>query len=389
MHKNINFNQVIQRRNTGSIKWDVYAEDVIPLWIADMDFASPPEIMEALHRRVDHGIFGYGNPSPALPDLLIDWMKAEYEWRVERDWIVWLPGLVTGLNLFCRAFSGQSEEVIVQTPVYPPLHLAPAANHLRPAYSPLVQDDAGKYLMDFADLRSKMERGARTMILCNPHNPVGRVFTRDELQQLAALCLEYDALLCSDEIHCDLLLNGNRHTPVASLSPEVADCTITLMAPSKTFNIAGLGCSVAIVPNQQLRQELQRASWGIVPHVNILGFTAAEAAYQYGKPWLEEALRTLEDNHSVLLAFVKEKLPGIRIHPVEGTYLAWLDCRSLGLENPQQFFLEKCRVALNDGADFGEPGKGFVRLNFACPQTILIQALSKMETGLRENGYIP
>lgn len=226
------------------------------------------------------------------------------------------------------------------------------------------------------------------MILCNPHNPVGRVFSRDELHQLAELCEKYNVILCSDEIHCDLVLKGFNHTPIASLSETIGDKTITLMAPSKTYNIAGLGCSFAIVPNEDLRKSFKQASWGIVPHVNILGLSAAEAAYKFGKPWLDEVLRTLENNYAYLSKFVREKLSPISMQSVEGTYLAWLDCRKLNLDNPSQFFLEKCKVALNDGADFGEPGKGFVRLNFACPKTILDQALNQMEKGLRETGYI-
>jgi cystathionine beta-lyase len=381
------FDQIVPRRNTDSIKWNLYPEDVIPLWIADMDFQSPPEIIQALHERIDHGIFGYGSPSAALSDTIINHMQKEFNWAIQAEWIVWLPGLVTGLNLFCKAISQTHTQVIVQPPVYPPLHLAPAASGLNPVYSPLVQNLDGRYEMDFTDLEEKMRGGTRSMILCNPHNPVGRVFSRDELHQLAELCEKYNVILCSDEIHCDLVLKGFNHTPVASLSETIGDKTITLMAPSKTYNIAGLGCSFAIVPNEDLRKSFKQASWGIVPHVNILGLSAAEAAYKYGKPWVDEVLRTLENNYAYLSKFVREKLSPISMQSVEGTYLAWLDCRKLNLDNPSQFFLEKCKVALNNGADFGEPGKGFVRLNFACPKTILDQALNQMEKGLRETGY--
>lgn len=388
MKKYDKFDQIIPRRNTDSIKWNLYPEDVIPLWIADMDFQSPPEVIHALHERVNHGIFGYGTSSAELTEIIIHHLQNEFDWTIQKDWIIWLPGLVTGLNLFCKTISSTQSQVIVQPPVYPPLHLAPSGSGLIPSYSPLIQNHNGRYEMDFTDLEEKMKQGDRSMILCNPHNPVGRVFSPDELYQLAQLCEKYDVILCSDEIHCDLMLGGFKHTPIASLSESIAEKTITLMAPSKTYNIAGLGCSYAIIPNDDFRRKFIKAGWGIVPHVNVLGFTAAEAAYKHGKPWLNEVLHVLSTNYAYLYEFVRERLHPIRMQPVEGTYLAWLDCRELNLQNPSQFFIDKCRVALNDGADFGEQGKGFVRLNFACPKTILKQALLQMETGLRETGYI-
>ncbi len=353
-----------------------------------MDYQSPPEVIQALHDRIDHGIFGYGSPSTDLTDIIVNHLKDAFDWEIQAEWVVWLPGLVTGLHVFCKTISQDCTQVIVQPPVYPPLHLAPAASGLIPKYSPLVQDETGRYVMDFTDLNAKMKQGSGSMILCNPHNPVGRVFSKEELEKLAQLCVENNVILCSDEIHCDLVINGFRHTPIASLSESIANTTITLMAPSKTFNIAGLGCSFAVIPNENLRKAFKQASWGIVPHVNILGFTAAEAAYKYGKPWLREVCSALENNYQYLFNFVRDRLAPIEMQPVEGTYLAWLDCRQLNLDNPSQFFLDKCKVALNDGADFGEQGKGFVRLNFACPGKILDQALQQMEAGLREHGLL-
>lgn len=383
MIKTNDFDSVIDRRNSDSIKWSLYAADVLPLWVADMDFKSPPCVIERLTRRIEHGVFGYGIPSEKLVNLIIDRLWEKYRWRITPEMIVFIPGVVTGLNLFCQAFRKLSDSVVVQTPVYPPIFQAPGNAGLSVVYSHLIRRQIGYYEIDFDDLEAKFASGIRTMIFCNPHNPVGRVFTRQELDRLAQLCIQYDVTVCSDEIHGDLIFDGHSHIPLASLNPEIAQQVITYLAPSKTFNIAGLECAYAVIPNAELRNQLTLTRKGIVPYVNILGYTAAEAAYEGGEPWLTELLGYLQDNRDYLQHFIQTHLPEIRVYPAEGTYLAWLDCRELKVDNPQHFFLEHAKVGLNNGIDFCEGGEGYVRLNFGCPLETLKEALERIQSSLR------
>lgn len=385
------FNQVIDRRPTDSGKWNYYAADVLPLWVADMDFQSPVPVLQALQERVAHGIFGYpafGFNYPGekymLRDILVERMQHLYGWQITADDLFFLPGVVTGLNLTCHALAQPGSAVLVQTPVYPPFLRMGSYSGMQLQTMPLTRLPTGKYEVDWDAFDASITPDTRLFTLCNPHNPVGRVFRCDELRHMAEICLRHGVVICSDEIHCDLLFSGQQHVPIASLSPEVAQNTITLMAPSKTFNIAGLGCSFAIIQNQELRDKFREASRGLVGWVNVLGLTAALAAYQDEQEWLEQVLTYLEKNRDYLCNYVAQELPGITIAKPEGTYLAWLDCRSAGLpESPYNFFLEKARVGLNDGATFGEGGEGFVRLNFGCPHSTLAEALERMKVALR------
>ncbi len=382
MTNTFDFDRYIERRGTDSVKWSLYPADVLPLWVADMDFVSPPLVIEALKDRINHGVFGYGTSSETILQLVIKHLWDSFSWNVAPESIVFLPGVVTGLNLFCQAFRGHSDRIVLQTPVYPPIHLAPGNAGAQAVFSPLIKTDTGRYEIDFDDLAKQFKSGAKTFLLCNPHNPVGRVFTREELTRVADLCIQNDIILCSDEIHGDLIFENHTHIPIASLNSDIANRTITYMAPSKTFNIAGLECAFAIVPNPDLRQQLINARKGIVPYVNILGLTAAEAAYAGGGPWLAELLVYLQKNRDYLQDYIESNIPEIIVYPAEGTYLAWLDCHGLGLSDPQKFFLEKCKVGLNDGKDFCQGGEGFVRLNFGCPTGTLKEALDRIRIGL-------
>ncbi|HEX8989036.1 MAG TPA: PatB family C-S lyase [Rhodocyclaceae bacterium] len=374
------FDRPIDRSAGDSIKWDRYAgRDIVPLWVADMDFAAPPAVLEALHRRIDHGVFGYGHPWPSLVDAVVAHLEREYGWQVEPNWIVWLPGLVTGLNVACRAVGTDGDAVFTATPVYPPFLSAPANSRRRAVSAPLVRDEEG-WAWDWAGVDGVL-RAARPklFLLCHPHNPVGRAWREDELRQVLALAEKHDLIVCSDEIHCDLLLEpGLRHAPFAALSEAAARRTITLMAPSKTFNIPGLGCAFAVIPDVGLRGAFHRAMDGIVPHVNTLGLVACEAALREGAAWRQELLAYLRGNARLVAKFVDTQ-PLLAATPVEATYLAWIDARGLGVANPQRHF-EAAGVGLSDGADFGAPG--FVRLNFGCRRALLEEALARMEKAL-------
>ncbi len=377
------FDRAIARVGGGfddSLKWNRYAgSGTIPLWVADMDFAAPPAVVAALQRRVDHGVFGYGQPWPSLVSAVIDHLGREYEWTVEPEWIVWLPGLVTGLNVACRAVGKPGDSVFAATPIYPPFLSAPQHANRKLVTAPLLQGDDG-WAWDWAATASALrDARARLLLLCHPHNPVGRVWRDDELQQLLDLAERHDLVVCADEIHCDLILQENRrHRPFATLSPAAARRSITLMAPSKTFNVPGLGCAFAVIPDAQLRHDFHAVMHGIVPHVNTLGLVACEAALREGGAWRQELLAYLRGNARCVEAFVAAQ-PALAMAPVEATYLAWIDARAMGADNPQRRF-EAAGVGLSDGAEFAAPG--FVRLNFGCPRALLETALARMATVL-------
>jgi cystathionine beta-lyase len=377
------FDTVLDRRHSDSTKWNVYAEDVLPLWTADMDFRVPGPVVDALRARVEHGVFGYCTEPAELRELLVERLQRLYGWRVEPEWILLQTGVPVGFEAVCRIHAAPDEGVLVQPPVYPPIYGAPAHNGSRHREAPLVRLADGTWGIDFDAFEAAAADRTRVFILCNPHNPVGRVYTPHELQRLAEICLRHDVLICSDEIHCDLLSPGLTHTPIAALAPEIARRTVTLMAPSKTFNVPGLRCSFAVVPDAGLRGRLRKADAADFCEVNNLGLVAAIAAYRDGQPWLDAVLAYLAANRDTVMDFVRHELPGITTYPPEATYLAWLDCRHSGIAgNPQRFFLERARVALSDGAAFGTGGEGFVRLNYGCPRSTLLEALGRMKAAL-------
>jgi cystathionine beta-lyase len=371
------FDRGVDRRGSDSLKWNKYAgRDILPLWVADMDFAAPPAVLDALRLRIDHGVFGYGQPWPSLVESVQAHCQREYGWAIEAEWIVWLPGLVTGLHVASRAVGQAGDAVFTATPVYPPFLSAPEYSGRRLATAPLALDH-GRWSWDFAAVAEALKRDKpKLWQLCHPHNPVGRAWHEEELREILRLAERHDVVVCSDEIHCDLMLESRRHIPFASLDPEAAQRSITLMAPSKTFNIPGLGCAFAVIPDARLRRDFRSAMHGIVPHVNTLGLVACEAAYREGGDWRAAATDYLRANRDRVAAVVAT-MPGLSMAPVEATYLAWLDARGLRAGNPQRFF-EQAGVGLSDGTDFGEGGEGFVRLNFGCPRATLDAALARM-----------
>ncbi len=376
------FDELIDRHCTESAKWHRYDRDVLPMWVADMDFRSPEPVIQALRERVDHGVFGYGTEPPELREVVVDRLADLYDWQVSSEDLIFVPGVVTGFNLACWAVTSPADGVLMQTPAYPPILDAPPNARLAPDGMELTRQPDGRYTVDFAALGEAITERTRIFILCNPQNPVGRVFQRDELERMAAICLRHNIVICSDEIHCDLVFQGKRHLPIASLDPEIASQTITLMAPSKTYNMAGLHCSVAIVQNPELRASLKAARAGLVPDVNIMGYVAALAAYRDGQPWLDHLLTYLESNLDYLVQAVDD-LPGINMARPEATHLGWLDCLQSGIPgNPHRFFLQEAKVALNDGSTFGKGGEGFVRLNFGCPRATLVEALDRIQSAL-------
>lgn len=377
------FSLVIDRRNSHSLKWERYrGQDILPLWVADMDFAVPANVLSALHKRIQHPIFGYTTTPPELVGAFQHHAKRLYQWSIQPDWLLWLPGLVCALNVACRLFSGT---VFTATPIYPPFLSAPNFAQRRLCRIPLLEPQAAQpatdhmapdtlqWRWDWDALETQLQEAPAdsVLLLCHPHNPVGRVWRADELSRLAALTARYRVTVVSDEIHCDLPLTANPHTPFA----HFADNAITLMAPSKTYNVPGLGCSVAIIPDARLRARFNRAMAGIVPHVNTLGFTAACAAWGEAESevWRQGLLAVLRQNHELVFSTVSD-LPHCTMSRAEATYLAWIDVRSLQLSNAAAYFAEH-GLGLSDGSEFAAPG--FVRLNFACPTATLNDALQR------------
>lgn len=373
------FDQPIDRANSDSRKWRKFAgRDVIPLWIADMDFAAPPAVIAAIDERNKHGVFGYAGPRPSLVEATVDYCDRHYGWKIEPSWIVWIPGLVTGLNMAARATGEAGDGVLTATPIYPPFISAPTNQARETLAVPLALRPDGRYEFDWAAMERAVTPRTKVLFLCSPHNPVSRVFTKAELEEVAAFCLRHDLVLVSDEIHCDLILDALPHYPVAALSPEIAARTITLMAPSKTYNIAGLGCSFAIIPDGRLRTQFVRGGAGLVPEMNPLSYAACEAAFREGEPWRQAVLAYLRGNRDLISSFLREHLPMITMTPCEATYLAWLDVSALGVANPGHF-LEQHGLGLADGSQYGAPAGRFVRLNFGCTRATLREALHRLQ----------
>jgi cystathionine beta-lyase len=373
------FDTVPDRRNTDSLKWSRHrGRDIIPMWVADMDFRAPEPVLEALRGRVEHGVFGYAVPPKELLQVVVERMEQKYQWKIEPSWIVWMPGVVPALNVACRAFGDDGDEVLAFTPIYPPFLSAPPLSGRTLKTIPLRRD-GGRYTLDAEMLAREVSPRSRVLLLCNPHNPVGRRYGSQELRAVAEVCVARDIILCSDEVHCDLILDGGRHVPTATLSREIAARTITLMAPSKTFNIPGLHCAFAIIPHERLRRGFQKAREGIVPGPGAMGYAACLAAYRDCEPWRLALIDYLRDNKELVHRFVNERSPTLSMDDVEATYLAWIDVRNLGVPDPARFF-ENSGVALSDGLDFDGPGH--LRLNFGCTRGILREALDRLGRGM-------
>ena len=375
------FDTPVDRQETASLKWERYhGRDIIPLWVADMDFKAPPQVLEALQVRIDHGVFGYTVPPAGLVEAVLDMLQEKYAWEVDPDAIVWTPGVVSGLNLACRSVGDAGDDVMTLTPVYPPFFAVPGQSGKILTPVDLIRDEQQYWSIDMDRLSHAVTAKTSLFMLCNPHNPTGRILTRQELKDIALFCERNDMVVCSDEIHCDLLMDRDKaHIPIATLSPDIARRTITLMAPSKTYNIPGLGCSFAIIENRELRLRFKRCMKGFVPDVNLLGYVAAEAAYRDCAVWHAALIDYLVENRTAVEEMV-HATAGLKVNHVEATYLAWLDARAIPTESPALFF-ENAGVGLSDGKDFG--GSGFLRLNFGCPRATLAKALDRMATALK------
>lgn len=367
------FDQPIDREGTASEKWDRYmGQDILPMWVADMDFSAPPPVLAALHARVDHGVFGYTRPPDELNDTTVSMLAEHFDWSVDPEWLVWLPGLVPGIHLACATAGRDGNAVATLTPIYPPFLQAPARARRECLRVPLADAAGG---IDFDALDEAITAETAMLLLCNPQNPTGRVYARAELEALATFCIERDLLVCSDEIHCGLILDEDKpHVPLATLGPEIARRTITLLAPSKTYNVAGLGCSLAVIPDPALRARFERVRAGFVPGVNALGFTAALAAWRDCADWHARLIAYLRGNRERVRAAV-DAHPSLSMVSPEATYLAWIDARAVDSSDPAPAF-ERAGVGLSDGRAFGAPG--FVRLNFGCPRVRLDSALERL-----------
>jgi cystathionine beta-lyase len=381
------FDRIIDRNPTNSIKWKRYDAGVLPLWVADMDFAAPEPIQAALRCAVEHGIFGYEFPTKGLAEIVAARMDKLYGWKISPDAVIATPGVISGFVSAANAVCAAGEGILIQPPVYPPflsVHEKAGLVRQEALLAPATHNHEIRYEMDWDNFENAINaNSARTgmFLLCNPHNPTGRVFSRADLTRMADLCLKNGTVICSDEIHSELILGDAPHLPIASLNPEIAARTITLIAPSKTFNMAGLYCAFAIVPDSDLREKFKKTMERMALHVNSFGMIAAQAAFSgQCDEWLDALRVYLRGNRDFLVDFVRSELNGIKITVPEATYLAWLDCRALRFEpSPYKFFLDKAKVALNDGAEFGQGGEGFVRLNFGCPRKTLAEALERIK----------
>ncbi|RNB91426.1 putative C-S lyase [Brevibacillus fluminis] len=387
------FDDVIDRNGTRSLKWDdrrrfFEDRDVLPLWVADMDFASPPCVTEALVKRAQHPIYGYPSKPAELNQALIGWMKRRFDVEVKEGWLATVPGIVPGLHFAIDALTEPDEKVIVQTPVYQPFYQAVRNRGRQLIENPLIEVD-GDYQMDFDDLRRKIDEKTRMLILCSPHNPVGRVWRKNELMTLAEICLEHDIIVVSDEIHSDLVYEKGSHTPFYSLSPEIADKSLTFVAPSKTFNLAGLFSSFVISPNARMLRQFQVAmSRTGVEFINMFGIEAMTAAYQGGDEWLDQLLVYLRGNADYIRQFLQEHVPQVTMRVPQATYLGWMDFRQLGLPPAEikRLMIHEALLGLNDGTGFGEAGAGFQRINFACPRSTLEEAMHRLERTFQPLG---
>jgi cysteine-S-conjugate beta-lyase len=379
------FDQVPERRGSDSIKWQKYGNnDVLPMWVADMDFPSPPPVIEALRLRVEHGLFGYAQPLRSTVEAVVSMLEERHHWRIDPSWIVWLPGLVVGLNVTVRALAEPGDEILCLVPNYPPFLSAPKYGNRVSRSVPLVLDSKNNHWeIDWAAMEAAVTPRTRCFFLCHPHNPISRVWRRGELNLIGDFCLRHNLYLCSDEVHCDLILDPSlAHYPAATLDPRVAERTITLISPSKTYNLAGLGTSLAIISNEELRARFTRATSGIVALVSPLGYAACEGAYRDGEPWRQELIRYLQNNRNYLTDFVKIEMPMVEIEaPIEATYLAWLNVQELRLENPARYFAEQ-GIGLSDGTPFGAPKGKYVRLNFGCPRSTLAEGLNRLKSAI-------
>lgn len=385
------FNRKINRCNTASEKWDGIEKvfgvtDALPMWLADMDFAAPPAVLRALQQIVAHGVLGYTIQTESYYKAIQNWMKKRHQWDINKDWIVFSPGVVPALSIIVQAFTKPNDKVIIQSPVYPPFYNVVESHGRQLVLNPLILED-GKYVMDYEGLEKLMDKDVKLLILCSPHNPIGRVWSPEELRRLTAICARHHILVVSDEIHADLLFEKGSHTPYARLSKETEQYSIICTAPSKTFNIAGLNTSNIIIPNPELRNIFEKAMQKYaLGAISPFGLAATEAAYNEGEEWLDECLLYIQNNMKYVMDYIKKHIPELKVTMPEATYLLWIDFRELGIPSEElvSLMLNKAKIAFNNGALFGEHGEGFMRMNVACPREVVEEAMIKLENTIQE-----
>ncbi len=382
-----NFDKIIDRSGTASIKYDkrkqVFGrDDVLPMWVADMDFETPGFIIDALKQRLEHPVLGYTLRTPSFFDAFTGWAQKRYDWTVDKKWLTFSPGVVAALALSVLAYTHPGDKIIIQPPVYPPFFSTVKELDRQLLENPLIRDSQGKYRIDFDDLEKKINQGAKMLIFSNPHNPVGRVWTEDELRRLGEICAKNNVIIISDDIHSDFVYSGHKYIPLVKLDPAFEKITVTAMSPSKTFNIAGLSTSIVIIPDDGLREKYNAKLHGAHLFLgNIFGNIAFEKAYNHGAAWLDELMQYLEQNRDLAVNFINEQLPGVSVFKPEGTFLLWLDFSGTGLSHEQirDKLVNEAKLGFNSGLDFGTQGEKFFRMNIAAPRAVIEEALQRLK----------
>ena len=381
-----NFNKIIDRTNNFSAKWSEMnknfgSNDLLPMWVADMDFLTAPCIMEALKDRLEQGIFGYTTRPSSYNESIVNWLDNRFSWKIKKEWLMFSPAVITSISLLIQNLTQKNDKIMIQEPVYSPFHNIVELNGRDLVISPLIKLDDGSYIMDYEDIEAKI-KDVKIFILCNPHNPVGRVWTREELTRLGQICLKHNVIVISDEIHSDIILKNHKHIPFASISKEFCKNTITCMAPTKTFNLAGLQSSFLVMSNPYYYEVMDRAFSTLdIKRNNAFSLVATEAAYNYGEDWLDELIKYIEDNVDFAIEYIKTHMPKLKVKKPEGTYLLWVDFNSLNVDEKdlKDALINKGKVALNSGSSFGIGGDGYYRINLACPRAMVLEALKRIE----------
>ena len=381
-----NFNKIIDRTNNFSAKWSEMnknfgSNDLLPMWVADMDFLTAPCIMEALKDRLEQGIFGYTTRPSSYNESIVNWLDNRFSWKIKKEWLMFSPAVITSISLLIQNLTQKNDKIMIQEPVYSPFHNIVELNERDLVISPLIKLDDGSYIMDYEDIEAKI-KDVKIFILCNPHNPVGRVWTREELTRLGQICLKHNVIVISDEIHSDIILKNHKHTPFASISKEFCKNTITCIAPTKTFNLAGLQSSFLVMSNPYYYEVMDRAFSTLdIKRNNAFSLVATEAAYNYGEDWLDELIKYIEDNVDFAIEYIKTNMPKLKVKKPEGTYLLWVDFNSLNVDEKdlKDALINKGKVALNSGSSFGIGGDGYYRINLACPRAMVLEALKRIE----------
>lgn len=385
-----NFDKIIDRTNNFSAKWSEMnknfgTNNLLPMWVADMDFLTAPCVMEALKDRLEQGIFGYTTRPSSYNESIVNWLDNRFSWKINQEWLMFSPAVITSISLLIQNLTQKNDKIMIQEPVYSPFHNIVESNERNLVISPLVKLDDGSYVMDYEDIEAKI-KDVKVFILCNPHNPVGRVWTREELTRLGEICLKHNVLVISDEIHSDIILKNHKHTPFASISKEFSENTITCMAPTKTFNLAGLQSSFLVISNPYYYEVMDKAfSILDIKRNNAFSLVATEAAYNYGEDWLYELIKYIEDNVDFAIDYIKNHIPQLKVKKPEGTYLLWVDFSNLNVDKKdlKNALINKGRIALSDGSSFGIGGDGYYRINLACPRSMVLEGLKRIEFAIK------